>query len=60
MEVEESPRGNRVVRLDGWTMTLYRDGRARLSAPDADATLAVESAFPGHKGAKVTARLIEA
>lgn len=60
VEVEESPRGNRVVRLDGWSMTIYRDGRARLSAPDVDAKLVVESAFPGPRGANVTVRLIEA
>lgn len=58
-EVELTPQGNRRVQLDGWTLVVYPDGRARLQAPDTTAKLVVESAFPGPKGANITVRLMD-
>ena len=58
-EVELTPQGNRRVRLDGWSLVVYDDGRARLQAPDRDRKLIVESAFPGPKGANITVRLLD-
>jgi hypothetical protein len=58
-EVELTPQGNRRVQLDGWSLIVYADGRARLQSPDTDRKLIVESAFPGPKGANVTVRLLD-
>ncbi len=58
-EVELTPQGNRRVQLDGWSLIVYADGRARLQCPDSDRKLIVESAFPGPKGGNVTVRLLE-
>lgn len=57
-EVEMTAQGNRRVALDGWSLIVYDDGRARVQAPDSDAKLIVESAFPGPKGGNVTVRLM--
>lgn len=57
-EVELTPHGNRRVTLDGWSLVVYEDGRARLQAPDRDHRLMIESAFPGPKGGNVTVRLV--
>jgi hypothetical protein len=58
-EVELTPQGNRRVNLDGWSLVVYGDGRARLQAPDSESKLIVESAFPGPKGGNVTGRLVD-
>ncbi len=58
-EVELTPQGNRRVNLDGWSLVVYGDGRARLQAPDSESKLIVESAFPGPKGGNVTVRLVD-
>ncbi len=58
-EVETTPQGNRRVGLDGWSLIVYDDGRARLQAPDSDLKLFVESAFPDPKGGNVTVRLVK-
>lgn len=57
-EVELTPQGNRRVQLDGWTLVVYPEGRARLQAPDVGKKVIVESAFPGPKGGNVTVRLM--
>jgi len=57
-EVELTPQGNRRVSLDGWSLVVYPDGRARLQSPDVERKLIVESAFPGPKGGNVTVRLL--
>lgn len=54
-----SPRGDAGCGLDGWSLVVYTDGRARLQSPDSDRKLIVESAFPGPKGGNVTVRLLE-
>lgn len=56
-EVEMTPQGNRRVALDGWSLVVYSDGRARVQAPDTELKLIVESAYPGPKGGNVTVRL---
>ena len=58
-EVELTPQGNRRVQLDGWSLIVYPDGRARLQSPDTDKKLIIESAFPGPKGGNVTVRLMD-
>lgn len=57
-KVELTPQGNRRVQLDGWTLVVYPDSRARLQAPDTERKIVVESAFPGPKGGNVTVRLL--
>lgn len=58
-EVDVTRDGNRRVALDGWTLTVYTDGRARLSAPDVDRKMIVESAYPGPRGGNVTVRIVD-
>lgn len=57
-DVEMTPQGNRRVQLDGWTLVVYPEGRARVQAPDRQMRLVVESAFPGPQGANVTVALL--
>ena len=57
-EVEITSEGNRRVQLDGWSLVVYTDGRARLQAPGGDRRLIVESAFPGPPTGSVTVRLL--
>ncbi|MEU2201675.1 hypothetical protein [Isoptericola sp. NPDC019482] len=54
--VELTREGNRRVQLDGWTLIVYPDDRARISPPG-DSRIIVESAFPGPSGANVTVRI---
>lgn len=58
-EVEVTPQGNRRVQLDGWTLVVYPDGKARIQAPDTGQKLIVEAAFPGPKGCNVIVRLLD-
>lgn len=57
-DVEVTPQGNRRVQLDGWTLVVYPEGRARVQAPETKLRLVVESAFPGPQGANVTVALL--
>jgi hypothetical protein len=54
-EIEHTTQGNARVRLEGWTLVVYPDGRARVSPPGKSRVL-IESAFPGPDGANVTLR----
>lgn len=54
--IEYTREGNPRVQLNGWSMIVYSDGRARISPPG-NSRVVVESAFPGPNGANVTVRL---
>lgn len=56
-KVELTKAGNPRVQLEGWSMIVYPDGRARISPPGG-ARVVVESAFPGPDGANITVRIV--
>lgn len=56
-KVELTKAGNPRVQLEGWSMVVYPDGRARISPPGG-VKVVVESAFPGPEGANVTVRIV--
>lgn len=54
--IEYTREGNPRVQLNGWSMVVYPDGRARISPPGSSRVV-VESAFPGPNRANVTVRV---
>ncbi|MFE7503745.1 hypothetical protein [Promicromonospora sp. NPDC057488] len=54
--IEYTREGNVRVQLNGWSMSVYSDGRARISPPG-DSRVVVEPAFPGPNGANITSHV---